>query len=142
MGLVAAGVMGIKLQGNDQVVGMELLPRPGEVFMLTDAGRAKRVETSQFPKQGRHGQGVVAWNIPGKENIIGVAVGKGTTRGTVFMKKLLPKTIRLDEAPLQGRSATRGSVIQEVKTGDQITSFTIPVETPRPTPKKKRGARA
>jgi DNA gyrase subunit A len=30
MGMVAAGVMGIKLAGGDRLVGMEILPRPGE----------------------------------------------------------------------------------------------------------------
>ncbi len=142
MGLVAAGVMGIKLQGDDQLVGMELLPKPGEVFMITDAGRAKRVEVSQYPRQGRYGQGVVAWNPPAKEKIVGVALGKGVTRGTLFMKKLLPKAIRLDEAPVQGRSATKGSMIQEVKAGDQITRLAIPFETPRPVSRKKRASKA
>jgi DNA gyrase subunit A len=142
MGLVAAGVMGIKLQSTDLVAGMELISRQGEVFMITNTGRAKRVETNQFPRQGRYGQGVVAWKLATGEKIVGVVIGKGTTRGTVFMKKLLPKTIRLDEAPLQSRSAIRGLVIQEVKSGDQITRFSIPHEMPRLTSKKKSGGRA
>jgi DNA gyrase subunit A len=96
MGLVAAGVMGIRLQGDDLVAGMELLPKQGDVFMITDAGRARRVETNQFPKQGRYGQGVVAWKLAAREKIIGMTIGKGTIRGTVFLKKLLPKVIRLD----------------------------------------------
>jgi DNA gyrase/topoisomerase IV subunit A len=109
--------------------------------MITDTGRAKRVETNQFPRQGRYGQGVVAWKLTASEKIIGVTIGKGTTRGTVFMKKLLPKVIRLDEAPLQSRSATRGLVIQEVRSGDQIIRFSIPYETPHPTPRKKSGGK-
>ena len=141
MGLVAAGVMGIRLQGDDLVAGMELLLKQGDVFMITDAGRARRVETDQFPKQGRYGQGVVAWKLAAREKIIGMTIGKGTIRGTVFLKKLLPKVIRLDEAPLQNRAATRGSVIQEVKTGDEITRFSSPFETPHPIPKKKRGGK-
>ena len=32
MGMVAAGVMGIKLAGEDRLVGMEILPRPGDSF--------------------------------------------------------------------------------------------------------------
>jgi DNA gyrase subunit A len=39
MGLVAAGVMGIKLKIGDDVVGMELFPRTGELFLPT-AGSA------------------------------------------------------------------------------------------------------
>ena len=43
MGLVAAGVNGIKLDDKDEVVGMEILPAEGEIFLLTSEGKAKRV---------------------------------------------------------------------------------------------------
>ena len=131
MGLVAAGVMGIKLQPIDEVVGMDILPQPGEVFMVASDGSAKRVETSQFPRQGRYGQGVLAWKLSVKVKAVGMVVGKGTARATLFMAKLAPKVVRLDEAPLQGRTA-RGKVIQVVKPGDQITQLMMPIEYLRP----------
>ena len=127
MGLVAAGVMGIKLQAADEVVGMELLPQPGEVFMVASDGSAKRVEIAQFPKQGRYGQGVLAWKLTARVKAVGMLVGKGTSRATLFMTRLAPKAVRLDEAPLQGRTA-RGKVIQVLKPGDQITQLAAPIE--------------
>jgi DNA gyrase subunit A len=125
MGLVAAGVMGIKLQGNNEVVGMEVLPDKGEVFLVASNGLAKRVAISQFPKQGRYGQGVVAWKPPAKVSAVGMTVGKGTMKVTLHLKKLAAKMTRLDAAPLQGRTA-RGKVIQQLKGGDAITGMTVP----------------
>ena len=84
MGLVAAGVMGIKLQSGDEIVGMEILPRPGEVFMLASDGSAKRVEVSQFPRQGRYGQGVQAWKLPPKIIAVGMLIGEGGSRATLL----------------------------------------------------------
>ncbi|HEY5983514.1 MAG TPA: DNA topoisomerase (ATP-hydrolyzing), partial [Anaerolineales bacterium] len=44
MGPVAAGVSGIKLEDKDEVIGMEILPSEGQVFLLTSDGKAKRLE--------------------------------------------------------------------------------------------------
>src|SRR5689334_4735633 len=49
MGLVAAGVNGIKLEDKDEVVGAEVLPAEGEVFLLASDGKAKRVDVKEFP---------------------------------------------------------------------------------------------
>jgi DNA gyrase subunit A len=130
MGMVAAGVMGIKLTNGDEVVGLEVLPQPGEVFMVASDGSAKRVAVDQFPKQGRYGQGVQGWKLPAKTSVVGFTLGKGTQRVTLFLNKLAPKMVRLDEAPLQGRAA-RGKNIQELKAGDQVVSLVAPWELER-----------
>ncbi len=140
MGLVAAGVMGIKLQGRDEVVAVEILPQAGEVFMIASDGTAKRVKVDQFPTQGRYGQGVNAWKLPSKVRAVGMTIGKGTLRVTLHLFKLAAKSTRLDDAPLLGRSA-RGKSIQELKAGDEIVSLTVPWETPRPLAPEKPAAK-
>jgi len=127
MGLVAAGVMGIKLQDKDEVVGVELLPQVGDVFLIASNGYGKRVRVKEFPTQGRYGQGVVAWKQPGAEQVVGMTVGKGTARVIAQMSRLAPKSLRLDSAPLQGRTA-RGKVIVDVKTRNKVTRLSIPRE--------------
>jgi DNA gyrase subunit A len=131
MGLVAAGVMGLKLQSGDEVVGVETLPQPGDVFMAASDGTAKRVAVDQFPVQGRYGQGVVAWKLPGKARAVGMVIGKGTERVTLHLDRLAPKMCRLDEAPLQTRAA-RGKPVVELKPGDQVLSLTFAWVRPRP----------
>ena len=141
MGLVAAGVMGIKLKASDRVIGMDLLPQPGEVFLLGSNGKAKRVPINDFPKQGRYGQGVVAWKLQAAVNLVGVGVGKGTTRATFHMEKYAAKMARLDDAPTRKRTAQRGASVVSVRTGDRIISVSIPWVVPRPVEVAKRVTR-
>ncbi len=131
MGLVAAGVMGIKLKVGDEVVGAELLPQTGDVFLLRSDGHAKRVQSAQFPKQGRYGQGVVAWKLPAGARVAGMAVGKNTRRAIIHLAKLSAKAVRLDAAPIRGRPA-RGKSIMDLKAGDQVLRLITPYEYPRP----------
>jgi DNA gyrase subunit A len=131
MGLVAAGVMGMKLGEKDVLVGMEVLPQPGDVFMIANDGSGKRVKQNQFPKQGRYGQGVAAWKLPAMVQAVGMTVGKGTSKASLFLAKLAPKSIRLDEAPLQGRQA-RGKTVLALKSGDHIIGFCVPWQIERP----------
>ena len=131
MGLVAAGVGGIKLGARDLVIGMELMPRRGDILLLTSDGKGKRVPPDQFPRQGRYGQGVIAWKLPRSAQLVGVTAGKASTRLTILLDKLSPKAIRMDEAPLQNRTAA-GKMIVELKAGYQVLGLSIPWAVPRP----------
>jgi DNA gyrase C-terminal domain, beta-propeller len=93
-------------------------------------GKAKRVPSNQFPKQGRYGQGVIAWRLPRTVQLVGVAAGKGTTRVTILLDKLSPKAMRLDEAPLQTRAAS-GKPVVDLKAGYQVVGLSIPWAVPR-----------
>jgi DNA gyrase subunit A len=124
MGLVAAGVGGIKLGERDAIVGLEVLPSKGEVLLVASDGRAKRCAAALFPRQGRYGQGVVAWKLPRTATLVGVAVGKPSTRVTLYLDKLTPKVMRLDEAPLQTRAA-QGKAVVEAKTGLKVVGLTL-----------------
>jgi len=132
MGLVAAGVNGMKLDQSDRIIGMEMLPKKGELFFLTASGRAKRVEQDDFPIQGRYGKGVIAWKIPEGDELAGMTAGKGTMRVTIHLKEFAPKSARLDDAPLQTRVAQKGKDVVELRDEDRVTLLTIPWEMIRP----------
>jgi DNA gyrase subunit A len=132
MGLVAAGVNGMKLEAEDRIIGMETLPRKGEIFFLTASGRAKRIKPEDFPVQGRYGKGVIAWKLPDEDSLVGMTAGKGTMRVTVHLAKYAPKSARLDEAPLQSRVAQKGKEVVEIKEDDRVSLMTIPWEEFRP----------
>ncbi|MCB9111065.1 MAG: DNA gyrase subunit A [Anaerolineales bacterium] len=125
MGLVAAGVNGMKLFEKDEVVGAEILPAEGDIFLLTDEGKAKRVSEKDFPVQGRYGKGVVAWDLPGKSQLAAIATGKPNHVATVHMTKGAPKSTRLDAAGLRKRASTKGDVVVEVKPGESITALAV-----------------
>ena len=124
MGLAAAGVNGIKLGVGDEVVGMEVLPGTGELFLIASDGKAKRVEVKDFPVQGRYGKGVIAWELPRGVKLAGLGMGKPNTIVTLHLLKAAPKMTRLDEASLRKRSAVRGEVVVEVKAGDSLLALT------------------
>jgi DNA gyrase subunit A len=132
MGLVAAGVNGMKLEEEDRIIGMETMPQKGETFFLTASGRAKRIKSEDFPVQGRYGKGVIAWKLPDEDNLVGMTIGKGTMRVTVHLQDYAPKSARLDEAPIQSRVAQKGKNVIEIKEDNRVTLMTIPWEVTRP----------
>ena len=125
MGLVAAGVNGLKLADKDEVVGMEVLPAEGEIFLITSEGKAKRVEQKEFPVQGRYGRGVIAWDLSEKVRLAGVVVDKPNHMATIHLTKGAPKSTRLDEAGIRKRAATKGDVIVDVKPGEEVVSVNV-----------------
>ena len=125
MGLVAAGVNGLKLSDKDEVVGMEILPVDGEIFLITTEGKAKRVEQKEFPVQGRYGRGVIAWDLPERTRLAGVVADKPNHMATIHLSKGAPKSTRLDEASIRKRAATKGDVIVDVKPGEEVLSVNV-----------------
>ncbi|RLD02016.1 MAG: hypothetical protein DRI46_01880 [Chloroflexi bacterium] len=132
MGLVAAGVNGMKLEAEDRIIGMETLPQKGELFFLTASGRGKRIQPDDFPTQGRYGKGVIAWKLPDEDDLVGMAAGKGTMRVTIHLQNYAPKSARLDEAPIQSRVAQKGKELVEIREDDRVSLMTIPWEVNRP----------
>jgi DNA gyrase subunit A len=124
MGLAAAGVNGIKLGVGDEVVGAQILPVAGEIFLVASDGKAKRVEQKDFPAQGRYGKGVIGWELPARVTLAGLAAGRKNDILTLHLAKAAPKMTRLDAAPLRKRSALRGDVVVEVKPGDAVLGIT------------------
>jgi DNA gyrase subunit A len=125
MGSVAAGVNGVKLGVGDEVVGAEVMPAKGEIFLIATDGKAKRVPVKDFPTQGRYGRGVIAWQLPKGVNLAGTASGKPNYVATVHLLNLAPKSTRLDAAPVRKRAAVRGESAVEVKAGDTITAVVM-----------------
>jgi DNA gyrase subunit A len=125
MGLLAAGVNGMKLEEKDEVVGMEILPAEGDIFLLTNDGKAKRVDVKDFPVQGRYGKGVVAWDLPGKVTLAAVASGKPNHVATIHLSRGAPKSTRLDAAGSRKRASSKGDVVVEVKPGESVVSVNV-----------------
>jgi DNA gyrase subunit A len=125
MGLVAAGVNGMKLEDKDEIVGMETLPAEGEIFLLTSDGKAKRVDEKDFPAQGRYGKGVIAWELADKVKLAGAVTGKPNHMATIHLSKGAPKSTRLDTVAVRKRAATKGDVVVEIKPGEEVVSVNV-----------------
>jgi DNA gyrase subunit A len=124
MGLAAAGVNAVKLGVGDEVVGMQVLPQAGDIFLVATDGKGKRVEVKDLPVQGRYGKGVILWELPRGVKLAGMGMGKANAIVTLHLLKAAAKQSRLDEAPLRKRSALRGDAVVDVKAGDSVLGLT------------------
>jgi DNA gyrase subunit A len=123
MGLVAAGVNGMKLDDpQDHLVGADVFQKRGDVFVLTDRGIAKRSSQTQFPRQGRYGKGVLAWKSGEKVNLVGAAIGLSNQRATAYLKKAASRSVRLGDAIRRNRAAS-GNSLFPVKENDEVIAL-------------------
>jgi DNA gyrase subunit A len=59
MGRTAAGVKGIELEGDDQVIGMVVIRRDATLLVVSGKGFGKRSELSDYRVQKRGGKGII-----------------------------------------------------------------------------------
>ena len=131
LGRTAQGVKGIDLKGDDSVVGMLLIRRDAWVLSVTEDGKGKRTEVSDFPLQKRGGLGTMA--VP-----TGEATAPGAARGTVLVSALevlegdevmvvmasgQVTRLRADEVRAQGRR-TQGRPLVRPGADDRVVEVT------------------
>ena len=59
MGRVSKGVIGMRMEKDDQLVAMEVLSHGQTVFTITENGYGKRTEIDEYPIRKRGGKGVI-----------------------------------------------------------------------------------
>jgi DNA gyrase subunit A len=113
MGLPAAGVAGIKLTDEtDGLVGMDTVGTKTWVWSITDDGLAKATELSQYPLQGRYGQGVINLRLPDESSeVVSVIVGEENTHIIITTAIGVTKKLRLRETYQGSRSIKPRSVL-------------------------------
>jgi len=127
MGLVAAGVNGMKLRDGDEVVGAGVASGRGEVLLVTNRGRGKRIDPSLFPTQGRYGYGVIAWKLPENDEVVGMMIGLLTHNGVLHFKEAASRLVHVTDAPSCNRMQS-GAQIMDVKPNDEILEMTVPLD--------------
>lgn len=75
LGRPATGVRGIKIDSTDQVIGMDVIKKDDKPDFLTimENGLGKKTPVSQFPLQGRGGQGVKVAKVTPRTGSVAVA---------------------------------------------------------------------
>ena len=71
MGLVAAGVNGIKFKGDDAVAGASLVSEKDNCCFVLNDWSLGQIAVADFPKQGRYGQGVIALRLKENTRVVG-----------------------------------------------------------------------
>ncbi len=106
MGRSAAGVRGMRLLGEDVVVGANAVRAGEEMLLVSDQGFGKRVSLDEFRTKRRGGQGVIVMKLPKGRGTL-VAARVVTTNDEVFAVASNGATIRMavSSVSIQGAHA-------------------------------------
>ena len=125
IGRVAQGVIGIRLDDDDEVIGMESVINGGKATLLaiTENGFGKRTELDEYRVQKRGGRGVITYKItPKTGKLVGVRVA--TEEDDVMLVTDTGTIIRLkvSEVSILGRS-TQGVTLMRTSDGGKVVGM-------------------
>jgi len=124
MGRTATGVIGIRLDSDDEVVSCDVIhEEAGELLVVTQFGYGKRTRLSEFPRKGRGGKGVIAAKLTRPRGpIVGAEVVQGDDE--VFLISDSGDVIRMAVRTIsrQGRPAT-GVRVMNVGEGARVSAL-------------------
>jgi len=124
MGRAASGVKGIRLDKDDEVLGMEVIrDEAGFVFVITEKGYGKRTPIDKYPLQGRGGKGVrTIRSTEDKGRLAGVKVVKKDQELIAVSTEGIVIRISVKGIPVVGRN-TQGFRIMGMKGEDRVSSI-------------------
>ncbi len=122
MGRTAAGVRGMRLRTNDEVVSVDVARDDTAILMVTEAGYGKRTQLEHYNRQSRGGQGVIGIKLTGKKGNVVAAFMVGIDDEIVAVSSG-GITIRMEvrEISSQGRAAT-GVRLMNLDDGQTVAS--------------------
>jgi len=129
MGRASTGVRGIRLKGEDQVVGMEVVRNEegSRVLVVMENGLSKTTQVKEYRFQGRGGSGVKTANITSKTGkVVGARVLNDQMIGDLILISSHGQMIRLplNQVPTSGR-ATQGVYVMRLKNEDRVASLSL-----------------
>ena len=125
IGRVSQGVIGIRLDEKDEVIGMESVIAGGKATLLaiTENGFGKRTELDEYRVQVRGGKGVITYKItPKTGKLVGARIA--TEEDDVMLITDTGTIIRLQvkEISVLGRS-TQGVTLMRTNDGGKVVSI-------------------
>ncbi len=133
MGRVAAGVRGIKLRGDDVVIGMSVL-KPDDVkegrllMIIMENGYGKRTDIEEYGMQGRGGQGIKTAQITAKTGkMIGGHVVKKVDAHDLLMVSKGGQVVRtaVNSVSIIGRATQGVRVMRFKQEGDLVATIAL-----------------
>ena len=126
VGRSAQGVLGIRLDEDDTVIGMESILSNNKgvtLLAITENGFGKRTELDEYRVQNRGGRGVITYKItPKTGNIVGIRMTKEdddvmliTNSGTIIR-------INVKDVSILGR-ATQGVTLMRTNENEKVVSI-------------------
>jgi DNA gyrase subunit A len=122
MGRVARGVIGIRLQDDQQVVSM-LVVGDGDILTVTENGFGKRTAPDDYPVQGRGGQGVIGIQTSARNGALISAIHVNSEDHVMLISDggTLVRT-RADEISTLGRN-TQGVTLIRLRQDEKLVGL-------------------
>ena len=113
MGLPAAGVLGIKLNGEeDGVTAADLVQPDSYLLSITDNGLAKATPIDDYPLQNRYGQGVINMRLPkGSAEVVAAIIATSRSNLIITTSNGTTKKLLLRETTSGSRTVKPTSVM-------------------------------
>ena len=128
-GRATQGVRGIKLRSDDLVVSLVVVDEGYqeqiELLTVTECGYGKRTPLSEYPRQGRGGQGVITMRVTDKTGqLVSLAPVLGHEELLVLSEGGVLIRTRVKEVSSYGRPS-QGVTIMRLGEGDRAVSATV-----------------
>lgn len=125
MGRAAAGVTGIRLSKDDEVVGMDVITDKGNLLIITKNGFGKVTGLKQYKIQTRGGKGIKTAKITSKTGkiVASMITNDGEEDLIAISEKGQVIRMPIGTIPSHGR-ATQGVKIMKLEAGDKVASVT------------------
>lgn len=128
-GRATQGVRGIKLRSDDVVVSLAVSDEGHheqlELLTVTEYGYGKRTPLSEYPRQGRGGQGVITMRVTSKTGrLVSLAPVLGSEELLVLSEGGVLIRTRVKEVSSYGRPS-QGVTIMRLDNGDRAVSATV-----------------
>jgi DNA gyrase subunit A len=127
MGRDTAGVQGMRLRGDDEVISINVAQDDADLLVVTENGYGKRTRVAEYPRKGRGGVGVKTVQLTESKGALagarvvrdGYQVMLISTGGTVIK-------MPVDGIRRAGRS-TQGVIVMRLRGDDERVSALAPV---------------
>ena len=127
VGRTAQGVIGIRLNKDDRVIGMEPITdrKAGTLLAITENGFGKRTELEEYRVQTRGGKGVITYKITSKTGkLVGIRIANGSQDVMMITDQGIVIRIKSDEISVLGRN-TQGVTLMRTNDGGKVVSIEI-----------------
>ncbi len=125
VGRTAAGVIGIRLKGHDQVTSMEIVEPGGDLLVVTTQGYGKRTPLNQYPTRSRAGLGITTINKKAIKSVGKIAAARVVQEAddlTIISINAVVLRTKVKQIKQAGRS-TRGVRLIGLQEGDSVASL-------------------
>ena len=134
MGRTAAGVRGIKIKSEDDVIGMGVVSpllvkkKVMELLVVSENGLGKRTKISEYKVQGRGGSGIKTMNVTDKTGrIMSARVVNNTEPNDLLIISKNGQVVRISMKTVStlGRATQGVRIMRFKKSGDIVAGITV-----------------